>query len=317
MKRIKRILTATLRCLYWFPFRIIVQHLPYKAGLLLVYPAVLLGYILNKKRRKLTEDGLNKMFDGRITKRQQMLLVLKTFHSYYKRGIDVFWYPKLTKGLSKKIVVCEGLEYLDAAILEGKGVVLLHGHLGNAHMLMPAIGFRGYALSQLGSRNPPKKVIGLFSGVINKIEKKIYELKLSYKEALPVNFIYTDKFLRDPIRRLKNNEIIAMALDGREGSKWIDVKFLKHNALFSIGIMKLINKIKPVVLPTFVVRQDNNTHKVIITKPMELKITDDKEYDILENTTAFLSLFEKYIYEYPYLYGDTFWLGNAFFLDGG
>lgn len=313
MRYIKRILIETLRWMYWFPFRILVQNLPLKAGFLLAYPAALLAYRFKSRQRKLTEDGFDRMFAGRISPKQKKTMVLKTFDNYFKRSVEALWYPKLTAKLCEKMFVYEGLKYLDAALLEGRGVVLLHGHLGNAHMLMPALGFKGYRLSQLGSRNPPAKLGGLFSHLVNKMEQRIYEIKLSYKETLPVKFIYTDKSPREVIMRLKSNEIVAVAMDGREGQKWIEVDFLRQRALFATGVMNLINKVRPVVLPTFVVRQDNNTHKIIIARPMELKDTGDKERDIMENTKAFLTLFEEYISAYPHLYGDAFWLGEIFF----
>ena len=314
MRYIKRIPIEIIRWMYWFPFRMLIQRLPLKVGLLPAYPAALLAYMFKSKQRKLTEEGLDKMFEGRISKRQRKLLVFKTFDNSVKKGIEAFWYPKLTATLCDKIIVYEGLKYLDDALLEGRGVVLLHGHLGNAHMLMPALGFKGYRLSQLGSRNPPvKKMGGLFCHLVNNMEQRIYEIKLSYKEALPVNFIYTDKSPRELFTRLKTNEIIAIAIDGREGQKWIEVDFLGQKALFATGVMNLINKMNPVVLPTFVVRQDNNTHKIIIAEPMELKDTGDKKRDIMENTKSFLNLLEKYVITYPYLYGDAFWLGESFF----
>lgn len=315
MMHIIRIIRTVFRWLYWFPFRTLVQHLPYQAGFILIFPAALLGYIFLRKKRKITRDGLLRMFDDKLGITQQKWLVFKTFYSHFKKGIDVFWYPKLTEKMSEKIISCEGLEWLNAALLKGKGVILLHGHLGNAHMIMPGIGFKGYTLNQLGSRNPPEIMSGFLSAQINRIERKIFDLKLAYKEALPVKYVYTDKFLRHAIRCLEKNEIIAMALDGREGIKWAEIEFLKQRALFSTGVMKLIYRTKPVVLPTFVVRQDDNTHAIIITRPMKLTYSGNEENDIIENIKIFLSLFEQYIYAYPYLYGDSFWLGNTFFLE--
>ncbi len=46
---------------------------------------------------------------------------------------------------------------------------------------------------------------------------------------------------------------------------------------------------------------------------MDLKYSDDKEKDIIDNTKYFLSIFEKYIETYPFLYGDVFWLEEKFF----
>jgi len=41
----------------------------------------------------------------------------------------------------------EGLEYLDAALQEGKGVILLSGHIGNFPLMCSWLAVKGYPLS--------------------------------------------------------------------------------------------------------------------------------------------------------------------------
>ena len=69
----------------------------------------------------------------------------------------------------------------------------------------------------------------------------------------------------------------------------------------------------PVVLPSFVIRQENDTHKIIIGSPMDLKVTGDREKDIRDNMETFLSLFERYVFAEPSQYGDVFWFEDRYF----
>lgn len=313
MSFIKIIILETFRWVYWFPIRMIIQRVPLRTGYALATLMAFMGFIFMKKKRRLTEQGLHTMFGGKLSEKQKKVLTRKTLENVFKRSIEALWYPKLTPDLCNRIFTFEGLEHLDTGLQDGRGVVLLHTHFGNPHMIMPALGYKGYKLNQLGSRNPPEKIRSPFMFICNWIRQKIYEIKLSYKETLPVNFIYTDRSMKEAIRCLQNNEVLAIAIDGREGAKWMEIDFLNQKALFSTGTMNLILKMNPVVLPTIVIRQDDDTHKVVLHAPVKLECTGDKDKDITSTTKTFLSLFEKYVMDYPYQYSDVFWLEEKFF----
>lgn len=271
-------------------------------------------YFFSKRKRVMIERGLTSMYrrgDGPLTKE----IIKNTFRNSLYSTIEVLLYPKMTKDISEKIIDIKGLENLDKALKSGRGAVLLHGHFGNPHIIMPGIGYRGYKLNQLGSRNPPEKREGLFSRMYNNLRTTVYESKLKYKESLPVNFIYTDAFIRDVFRRLKDNEIIAIGIDGREGSKSVVIDFLGGKALFYTGAMKLILRAKPVVLPTFHVR-NKRSHTIIIEKPMDLEITGDEEKDTCANLKKILNIFENYMHRYPEHYVMIFGLKQSIFVSG-
>jgi len=183
---------------------------------------------------------------------------------------------------------------------------------------MPAIGYKDYKLHQLASRDPPEKVDCLMSGVIiNLIRYKTYKLATSFKEKLPVNFIYIDHFLRKPFEVLRNNEIIAIGMDGREGKKSVEIDFLRHRTIFYTGAMRLIIKAKPIVLPTFHIRNRDNSHTIIIEKPIGIDLSGNIEEDIRCNIKKFAGILENYVYKYPWLYAHSFCLKDPFLIPKG
>ena len=53
------------------------------------------------------------------------------------------------------------------------------------------------------------------------------------------------------------------------------------------------------ILPTFIVRQQDNSHRAIIEAPLTLQQSGDKDVDLLVNTQQFTKVIESYIRRYP------------------
>lgn len=312
--KVKIFVFELIRWFYWYPVRILIQQIPINIAYRIAELFIPIYYLLAKEKRTAIANGLAIMYEDRLSGEEIKKVIYKTLGESLKTSIDKFFYPKFNKEYCEKNIEYIGLENLDDALKAGRGVVLLHGHLGNPHMIMPAIGYKGYKLNQLASRNPPEKINGLISWIVNLIRYRIYELDTAYKEKLPVNFIYIDRFLRAPYESLIRNEVIAIGMDGREGVKSIEINFLKHRAIFYTGAIRLIMRAKPVVLPTFHVRNRDNTHKIIIEKPMEIEVSGGNEKDILHNIKKFTGYLEEYVYKYPWLYADAFCFGDDYFV---
>jgi KDO2-lipid IV(A) lauroyltransferase len=317
MTNLKTIANIFAWWIYWYPFRFFVQRLPLLVSYRLVAVFAPVASYISLKNRARIDQGLSLMYGGHLSTSRRRQIIRQTFNNSLCTTAEVLWYPKLTKQMCERIMSIEGQEHLDEALRKNRGVVLLHGHFGNPHIIMPAIGYHGYTLSQLGSRNPPAERPGLLGNVYNVLRMHIYKSKLRYKESLPVSFIYTDTFIRDIYRRLAANVIIAMGIDGREGNKSIELDFLGGRALFYTGTMKMILRMNPVVLPAFHVRNKMNVHTIVIERPLELVRTGNEEEDIARNMKTFFTLFEKYVYQYPDHYAKVFCLGQGFFVSSG
>ncbi len=269
--------------------------------------------VAGEKRRKISH-GVALMYKDRLPLGNVRRIADKTLDNNVYSAVEHLVYAKFNKDYCNKNIKYKGLIFLDQALEAGRGVVLLHGHMGNPHMIMPAIGHMGYTLHQIASRNPPETHKGFLSNVVNSLNYKCFERINFLREQLPVNFIYTDKFLRAPFKALKRNEIVAIALDGREGKESVELDFLNQKAIFYTGTMRMILMAKPVVLPVFHIRNEPNEHTIVIEKPFEVGSWGERTIDIKKNTECFLKILEKYIYQYPWLYADAFVIKDPFFL---
>jgi KDO2-lipid IV(A) lauroyltransferase len=53
------------------------------------------------------------------------------------------------------------------------------------------------------------------------------------------------------------------------------------------------------VLPTFIIRQLDDSHRVIVEPPLDLKSTGNRAQDFLINTRMFTEIIESYVSRYP------------------
>ena len=75
--------------------------------------------------------------------------------------------------------------------------------------------------------------------------------------------------------------------------------FFGKQALAPVGIGLLALKTNCPLVPVFVIRQKDDTHKLIIEKPLEYKITKDKEADIKNIVSKTINTIERYVKEHP------------------
>jgi len=221
-------------------------------------------------------------------------VVLRSCQNYICSELEVFLYRRMTSANIDAFVPIEGASYLDAALAEGRGVILLHAHFGNAHMLMPALGHRGYTVNQVGllpsdaavhvervmEKRPDNTTVGWF------------KLKDQYEKALPVTFIHLGKNMRPAIECLKRNEILAISLDGVSGDM-VELSFFRRKAKFLTGPVRLAMSTGAIIVPVFTVRSKNGPIRLVVEAPITGFTT------VETGAASFVSLLESYVSKYP------------------
>lgn len=305
VKRAKYLVADLVRWVYWYPFRSLVQHLSINNIYRLAQLIGILVYLFALKRRKILERELILSLGRNLPYKKTKEIVRQSFKNFYQTQLELFLYPGLNPDRVKEMVQIEGKENLDLALKRGKGVILLFSHFGANQMIMPAIGYNGYKMNQLSGS--AKHWLRLAPERANRINRKILELRYHYEQSLPARHIDVFGSLKPAIRCLKGNEILGIALDGGGGKKQLALSFLGRKAFFSAGAIELASHTGATILPTFILRQPNGRHKLIIHPQMELD-TSDGHY----STQKFVKLLEFYIQRYPCHYAQFLWLAHKF-----
>ena len=69
-----------------------------------------------------------------------------SLHRFGRMVVEVMRFPLLNKDNIDKKVKVEGLEYLEAAYAQGKGVIMATGHYGNWELLGATVALHGYPM---------------------------------------------------------------------------------------------------------------------------------------------------------------------------
>ncbi len=219
-----------------------------------------------------------------------------TMQNFRKDLLEIWTFPKLNRNKINKISYFEGFEHLKDALALGKGALLCITHFGSWKIILPALGYNGYTVNQIAA-NP----LTFEKEEEAASHNKIMQMELECEAALPAKFIYLDKEKspRQIYRVLENNEVVVISLDGIIGGKRMAMPFLNGTLMLSTGGATLSLSTGAPALPIFIVRQQDNRHKIIIHKPFAINNGRDKETYINEWMVNYTRLFEQYVQNYP------------------
>lgn len=294
MMAFKHILSDIGLWFFWYPLRLFIKSIPLGGRYVSAEVITSISYPgLKKQLKQYTEYFYQKckLQKGEIRKDQVSATAKKSYKLYVKRHIEDLFMGSLTPKLMHRLVEIEGRDNLNSALREGKGCIIQLAHFGSFMFVLPALALEGYPVNQLVG-NPVLRHH-------RKVHAKIFQAKVKENSKLPVNFIHADKSLRPVLQALRKNELVAMALDGREGKDWVKVPFLGHTANLSPGPVRLAFSTGAKILPTFMLEQANNRKKLVIAQALQLQDSSDKEEFCRQNMRLLAEIFEEYILSHP------------------
>src|SRR3989338_461137 len=274
---------------YWLIrfFSLVVIALPPKANFILGEAIGISGYYLLKKKRRLALKNLKTVFRDKFEYWQIERIAKKAFISLALDIIEALYIPKIDSRYINKHIRIENLKFLDEALKKGRGVILLAYHLGNWELSNITCSLEGYD----------------YKVIVNEQRYPILnELLNRYRQSKGCKIIPRGMALREILKALKNNQVVAMAGDqgGKEG--YLSEMFGLPISTPS-GFVRFALNTHSAIVPAIIVRERRFYHRIILAAPLEMQGKDEQEAleNCLRKSNAIL---ERYIREYPQEY---FW----------
>ena len=130
----------------------LVCRLPYKL-ILLIGASLGPVYGLIAKKQKLR--GIKNIKIGmNMNDQEAEQLIEKLFKNLGRSVMEVLYMPNLTKYFINKHIEMRGVEHLEKAIAEDKGVIVLTGHVGNWEWMGAAMAAHGYPSTTIVKKQP-------------------------------------------------------------------------------------------------------------------------------------------------------------------
>ena len=242
------------------------------------------AYLIFSQSRSTTLQNLKIAFPhlgtGSIRK-----ISLKVFESLGRNAVDAIRLPKMSWEEIQKITKVEGIEHLEKAYSQGRGVMGVTGHIGNFELLAAYVSLRGYKLSAIGRE--------LY-------DPRLDELLIKNRQKMGVQNIYSTAGVKEVIRVLNSGRMIGVLIDQDTSRvKGIYVDFFGRKARTPVGPVILALKLDVPIVPMAVIQTRGGNYKIFVREEIKPLAVNTKEENISYLTQKCTEFLEQVIREYP------------------
>lgn len=202
---------------------------------------------------------------------------------------EVLRFPVIVRNMADYVEI-EGREHLEGVLAQGKGAVIATGHAGNWELMGGALSQAGFPLIGVAMRQKDAAM-----------DRFINE----YRRLVGMHIIYKND-VREMFRMMKEGWIVGLLADqdtNRHDGIVLDFFGKPTNCVPGPAAMARSAGIG--VIPGFITRKADGTHKIIFHAPVEVPRTKDKRADIRTAEQAVNRVLEQHIREHP---EEWFWL---------
>jgi len=264
---------------------VVIGALPPRAR----YPlAALVGrsaFLVMRRRRRIAFENYGQVlglpWNHPLTRRTAQ----RAFGNYFKMIADFILMDSLRPDEIRKMVRPVGREHLDQALAQHRGAVVVTAHVSNWDMLAAAAAVYGYPTNAVTNELPSGGLNRLVVASRARIGMKMIPLGASS--------------LRNIMKALSRNEVVALACDLFAGERGVSVPFFNRPALFPPGPASIALRTGAPIIPVWVRREPNNVYVAEVEAPLEVSRTGDMARDIQVTTERIVQFFERIIRREP------------------
>ncbi len=242
-----------------------------------------LARIVNSKRRAIAYANLKAAFPEK--KSCEIKKILKSHYENLGMSIvELLKLPVMGKRYLQRYLKVENFDRIERSLASGKGVILLGAHFGNWEIASLAASSRGHSFTVFAREQKHSRLNNLLNG---------------YREMTGCKVITKGFAVREIIKTLYNNGIVAMLSDQDAGANGVFVNFMHRPASTAQGPISFALKTGAEIISCFVWRSGFKNHIVEIGEPLKLIDTGEKEKDIRKNLNMITDILEAYIRKCP------------------
>ncbi len=261
----------------------LVCQLPYKVILLIgAFLGPVYGLIAKKQKLRGIENvkiGMN------MNTEESSQLLDELFKNLGRSAMEILYMPNLTKDFIGKHIELRGAEYLDAALQEDKGVIILTAHVGNWEWMGAALAANGYPATTIVKKQPNAQ----FTRLMNEFREMV---------GLEV-FARGGSEMIKAAKALKKKKLLGFLADQDGYIHGLPVPFLGQESSAVVGPATFAQKFGSPVVPVFASRKPEGGHIVHILPPLYYVDSGNQDVDMYRLTEQCCQVTENFIKEHP------------------
>lgn len=215
-----------------------------------------------------------------------------SLHRFGRMVVEVLRFPLLNKDNIHDLVQVEGLEYLERAYAEDKGVIMCTGHYGNWELLGATVALHGYPMLSITR----KQNNSYMDKAINEFRQMVGQ-EVTYNRG--------GHGLLAISRMLKEKHLLGVLYDQDTNDDGVEIDLFGKRSIIPLGAAALSRIYGSPILPIFLHNNDDGTCTAKIYPPLYTPRTKDKQQDFYDVTKKLVDVLEQEITAHPEMW---FWV---------
>jgi KDO2-lipid IV(A) lauroyltransferase len=244
-----------------------------------------LGYYLFRRFRKRSISNLGLALPNRCD--SASAIARRSLRSFFRACVEIGVALASPDEDFRRNIGVAGKENLDAALAKGKGVIVLSAHLGNFFLLGSRLAFEGYSVYLLV--NQPRG--GQFAKLMDEYRWRTRQQTIHARPRRDA--------LRELSQVLRRNEVAIIIADEYRRGDGIPVPLFGRRVLARRGPASLAARTGAAIVPAYMVRQPDDSLKVIVEPELELVRPGKAPAEIRENTSRITQWLERTVRNHP------------------
>ncbi|MDD4980209.1 MAG: lysophospholipid acyltransferase family protein [Candidatus Omnitrophica bacterium] len=269
---------------------LIIKAIPEHCIYTLAKSLAAIGYVVAAKQRKIALESLTIAFEKEKSREEIEQIARDCFVFMAKAGLELLFFMDRLELIKKRVGIA-GRENLETALAKGKGAILVSAHFGSFPLLLAKLSLEGY------------KTAGIMRYMRDERAEKFF---LAKRNRVGIKTIYSQPrkaCVEETIRTLRDNGLVFIPLDQNFGTGGVFVDFFGRKAATATGPVVLALRTEAAMLPCFIVRQKDDTHKIIFEPALNPEKGRDFQETVALNIQKLTGIIESYIRKYPAEWG--------------
>ena len=224
-------------------------------------------------------DGLSSREIGAVAR--------QSLRNFFRACVEVGGAVVAADGKIKAEIPIVGRKHLDAALAKGKGVLLLSAHLGNFFLVGCRIAIEGVPTFVLVNQPRDGRVAELMDDYRRQVRQKTIHARPRHRA------------LRELTEVLRRNQIAIIIADEYRRGSGIEVPLFGKRVIARRGAVSLALRTGAAVVPACMVRQADDSLRLVIEPELELARDERNAAAIRENTLRITRWLERTVRSYP------------------
>jgi lauroyl/myristoyl acyltransferase len=204
--------------------------------------------------------------------------------NHQKKFMELFLTRDLDEEKLSGWICFQGLEHLDHALQQGKGVILPVPHIGNERLHHIALAVKGYPMAVISSRYEDH---GAFARKV-----KLDASRRFHEIGHPGDPVWL-------LKMLKENRILQIACDAEPDANSVLTRFLGQEMYFPSGWVRLALKTGASVLLSALIRLDPDQHLLVLQPAFDLEQDAPRDQILQKNVQRYMDHVAELYQTYP------------------